>query len=129
MANRVSVPKRTTLCFVSSSGSGRDISDRPTSERAPTPSPKITNVSTGQKFRFRSCEPAFARGPLWTVWRAQARNAEVRAVDHKVSKPGGQMSAGGTLSTAVGALGLFGQHSAGGCGAFPGAADQGHRAG
>ena len=31
MANRVSVPKRTTLCFVSSSG--RDISDRPTSER------------------------------------------------------------------------------------------------
>ena len=41
---------------------------------------KITNASAGQKFRFRSCEPALAHGPLWTVWRAQARNAEVPAI-------------------------------------------------
>src|SRR5262249_24903948 len=61
MANRVSVPKRTTLCLVSSL-SGRDISDRPTSERLTKPLPKTTNAGTAQRFRFVPCAPGLARG-------------------------------------------------------------------
>src|SRR5262245_2085673 len=111
MANRVSVPKRTTLCLVSSL-SGRDISDRPTSDalpsrlrRPPTPARRKCSASSLARLVWRAA---------WTLSRLNARftagltRRRLRAGDHKASKPGGQMSAGRILSAGVVALGLFG---------------------